>query len=88
MCRLGASSHRYNEGGPQALGDRRHGNPGAEAILSRDLQQQLREELQAPPADQGLMNIRADESAVCAIHRHLLFEVDVKNRLSIDLTVT
>ena len=54
MCRLGTSSHRYNEGGSQASGDRRHGNPGAEAILSRDLQQQLREELQAPPADQGL----------------------------------
>jgi transposase len=47
-------AHRYNEGGPQALGDRRHGNPGAEAILSREQQQQLREELQAPPADQGL----------------------------------
>jgi len=47
-------AHRYNEGGPQALGDRRHGNPGAQAILSRELQQQLREELQAPPADQGL----------------------------------
>jgi transposase len=47
-------AHRYNEGGPQALGDRRHGNPGAEAILSTELQQQLREALQAPPADQGL----------------------------------
>jgi transposase len=47
-------AHRYNEGGPQALGDRRHNNPGAAAILSADLQQQLREELQSPPADQGL----------------------------------
>ena len=46
--------HRYNEGGPQAVGDRRHGNPGAEAILSAELQQQLREELLSPPADQGL----------------------------------
>ena len=36
------------------MGDRCHGNPGAEAILSRALQQQLREEMQAPPADQGL----------------------------------
>ena len=40
-------AHRYNEGGPQALGDRRHGNPGAEAILSRELQQQLLSELQS-----------------------------------------
>jgi transposase len=47
-------AHRYNEGGPDSLGDRRHGNPGTEAILSQELQQQLREELQALPADQGL----------------------------------
>jgi transposase len=47
-------AHRYNEAGPQGLGDRRHGNPGAEAILSAELQQQLYEELQAPPVDQGL----------------------------------
>ncbi len=46
-------AHRYNEGGPHALGDRRRDNPGAQAILSPELQQQLREELQAPPADQG-----------------------------------
>ncbi len=36
------------------MGDRRHGNPGAQAILSVELQQQLLEELQSPPADQGL----------------------------------
>ena len=47
-------AHRYNEGGPLALGDRRHGNPVATAILTIELQQQLREELQSPPADQGL----------------------------------
>ncbi len=46
-------AHRYNEGGPRALGDRRRDNPGAQAILSPELQQKLREELQAPPADQG-----------------------------------
>ena len=34
-------AHRYNEGGPHGLGDRRHGNPGAQAILSAELQQQL-----------------------------------------------
>jgi transposase len=47
-------AHRYNEGGPHALGDRRHGNPGAAAILSPELQQQLWEALQSPPDDQGL----------------------------------
>ncbi len=47
-------AHRYNAGGPLALGDRRHGNPGATAILSIELQQHLREELQSAPADQGL----------------------------------
>src|SRR6266581_1440577 len=41
-------THRYNEGGPQALGDRRHGNPGAAAILSAERQQRLQEELQSP----------------------------------------
>jgi hypothetical protein len=25
-------AHRYNEGGPQALGDRRHGNSGGEVV--------------------------------------------------------
>lgn len=47
-------AHRYNEGGPHGLGDRRHGNPGAQAILSAELQQQRREEAQSPPVDQGL----------------------------------
>jgi transposase len=47
-------AHRYNEGGPQALGDRRHSNPGAAAILSPEQKQHLWEALQSPPADQGL----------------------------------
>ena len=36
------------------MGDRRHGNPGAAAILSSELQQHLWEVLQSPPADQDL----------------------------------
>jgi transposase len=47
-------AHRYNDQGPQALGDRRHGNLGAAAILSPEQQQQLWEAFQSPPADQGL----------------------------------
>jgi transposase len=39
---------------PSGWRDRRHGNLGAQAILSRELQQQLRKELQSPPANQGL----------------------------------
>src|SRR5215469_8612636 len=46
-------AHRYNQGGPLALGDGRHENPGASTILSPELQQLLREELQAPVSDQG-----------------------------------
>jgi transposase len=66
-------AHRYNEGGPLALGDRRHGNPVATAILTIELQQQLREELQSPPADQGLWTGRKvaawiKEQTGCQVH--------------------
>jgi transposase len=40
-------AHRYNEGGPAALGDRRRDNPGAQGILTPELQQRLRQEIQA-----------------------------------------
>jgi transposase len=51
---------RYNEGGPEALGDRRHGNPGARdrALLSEDQQEELRETLKKPPPDGGMWNSR------------------------------
>jgi transposase len=50
----------YNEGGPEALGDRRHGNPGARdrALLSEDQQEELRETLKKPPPDGGMWNSR------------------------------
>jgi len=53
-------ARRYNEGGPQALGDRRHGNPGARdrALLSEDQQEELREALKKPPPDGGMWNSR------------------------------
>jgi transposase len=53
-------ARRYNEGGPQVLGDRRHGNPGARerALLSVEQQEELREVLKKPPPDRGMWNSR------------------------------
>src|SRR3954447_11717047 len=44
-------ARRYNEEGPEALGDRRHGNPGARdrALLSAEQQEELGEALKKPP---------------------------------------
>jgi hypothetical protein len=44
-------ARRYNEGGPEALGDRRHGNPGARdrALLSAEQQEELKEALLRSP---------------------------------------
>jgi transposase len=47
-------AHRYNEEGPQGLGDRRRGNPGGTFILSPAQQAQLQQALDEPPADGGL----------------------------------
>ena len=53
-------ARRYNEGGPQLLGDRRHGNPGAKerALLDAEQQEELREALKKPPPDGGMWNSR------------------------------
>jgi transposase len=53
-------SRRYNEGGPEALGDRRHYNPGAKAraLLSSEQQRELSEALKKPPPDGGMWNSR------------------------------
>src|SRR5215203_1668034 len=53
-------ARRYNDAGPQALGDRRHQNPGAthRALLSADQQEELREVLNKPPPDGGMWNSR------------------------------
>src|SRR5216683_7146653 len=47
-------AHRYNQAGPQGIGDRRHANPGGTSILSTELQAQLVEALEHPPPDAGL----------------------------------
>lgn len=45
---------RYREGGPDALGDRRHRNPGAAPLLSPEQQADLRGALGGPAPDGGL----------------------------------
>lgn len=47
-------AHRYNQEGPQGLGDRRHSNPGGSFILSPEQQVQLKKALDAPPPSGGL----------------------------------
>jgi transposase len=53
-------AHRYNERGPEGLGDRRHKNPGAasRALLTPTHQRELTEALKAPPEDGGMWNSR------------------------------
>jgi transposase len=62
--------HRYNDGGPAALGDRRHDNPGAAPLLDAAGQVALRQALAGPAPDGGLwtgpkvarwMTIRLDQ---------------------------
>src|SRR5215210_8568523 len=53
-------ARRYNRYGPEALGDRRHQNPGAKerALLDSDQQRELAEALKKPPPDGGMWNSR------------------------------
>ena len=53
-------ARRYNAGGPEALGDRRHQNPGARerALLGAEQREELAEALRKPPEDGGMWNSR------------------------------
>lgn len=53
-------ARRYNVGGPEALGDRRHYNPGARerALLTAEQREELAEALRKPPKDGGMWNSR------------------------------
>ena len=51
---IGQIARRYNEGGPNAMGDQRHQNPGRQWLLSEEQKQQLDQTLQQPPEDGGL----------------------------------
>ena len=50
-------ARRYRAG-PEAIGDRRHGNPGAVPLLNREQQEQLREALAGPAPDGGIWSCR------------------------------
>jgi transposase len=53
-------ARRYNADGEEALGDRRHLNPGAtdRALLDPQQREELREALREPPPDGGMWNSR------------------------------
>ncbi len=53
-------ARRYNRYGLEALGDRRHHNPGAKqrALLDSEQQRELAEALKKPPSDGGMWNSR------------------------------
>jgi transposase len=52
-------ARRYREEGPPGIGDRRHTNPGAAPLLTREQQEQLRAALRGPAPDGGLWTCRS-----------------------------
>ena len=62
-------ARRYNAAGPDALGDRRHRNPGAKerALLTAEQQEELRVALLKPPPDAGMWN--SPKVGECIEHR-------------------
>jgi transposase len=51
-------ARRYRQGGPDALGDRRHANPGGAPLLTPTQQEELRAALAGPAPDGGLWTCR------------------------------
>jgi len=51
---IGTILARYNENGPEALGDGRHRNPGREPVLDDKLSEELTEALKGVAPDGGL----------------------------------
>src|SRR6059058_3308335 len=51
---VGEVARRYDEGGPDGLGDRRRGNAGARPLLGTEDEAALRAALAEPPSDGGL----------------------------------
>jgi len=51
---VGQVARRYNDGGPDALADRRQYNPGGQWLLSEEQKAALAQALTAPPEDGGL----------------------------------
>jgi len=53
---VGQIARRYNQGGPDALGDRRRDNPGGRWLLSEEQRVALARALEQAPQDGGLWN--------------------------------
>ena len=53
-----ALARRYREEGPAGIGDRRHANPGAAPLLTRQQQERLRAALRGLAPDGGLWTCR------------------------------
>jgi transposase len=53
-CWVGEIVRRYDEAGPDGLGDRRRGNAGAKPLLGPEDEAALRAALAEPPTDGGL----------------------------------
>lgn len=51
-------ARRYRDGGPGAVGDHRHHNPGAAPLLDAAQQEQLQEALGGPAPDGGIWTCR------------------------------
>jgi transposase len=51
-------ARRYRAG-PAAIGDRRHANPGAAPLLTREQQEQVRQALAGPVPDGGVWSCRS-----------------------------
>ena len=58
--------NRYNEGGPESLGDRRARNGAAPTILTPAALAALRERIRTPPDDGGLME-RAEDRPLAGL---------------------
>src|SRR4051812_22421286 len=53
-CWVAEIARRYNDAGPDGLGDRRRGNAGAKPLLGGEDEAALRAALAEPPSDGGL----------------------------------
>lgn len=51
---VGQVARRYNDGGPDALGDRRQNNPGGQWLLTEGQKAEMKQALSQPPPDGGL----------------------------------
>ncbi len=63
---VGEVVRRYNEGGPDGLGDRRRGNGAKPTILTPAVLDKLRERLKSPPEDGGVWTAKKVAAVMAA----------------------